>query len=209
MGLKGAQASNHFQTLTCGTASTCLLHTHSSQCGWPCSLGNSIKKKDTTLITVKGGKSNGKLLPGETNVNIMSDIRMRVLGCHAAFTFKNLTHAAEKAWNHWRMRFLRSFRCLVARRKVSEQRWAVTADSAIALTRDCVMSDAFVQCIKHFQQKVRFNTNHPLLLLLVDNLFVSVCNPQISPAFSWQPVHPTITMQFRQYRWFLNQLKGV
>jgi hypothetical protein len=34
------------------------------------------KKKATTLITIKGNKSNGKLLPGETYVNITSDLRM-------------------------------------------------------------------------------------------------------------------------------------
>lgn len=89
--------------------------------------------------------------------------------------------------------FLLSFRCLVARRKVSEQRWADAADSTVALSRKGIISDTSVQCIQHFQQKVRFNTNHTLLFCLWINMFVFLCNPQISPAFSWQPVHLTIT----------------
>jgi hypothetical protein len=96
-GLKGAQASKHFQTFTQRYHKHMpAAHTVFNADGLVTSRGGGGQK---TLNTIKGNKSNGKLLPRETYVNITSEIRMRVLGCQAEFTFQKhegLNHTAAK-----------------------------------------------------------------------------------------------------------------
>ena len=79
VGLEGAQASKHFQTLTQQYGKHMpVSHTVLNADGL---VPSETPKKVAILITIKDNKSKGKLLPGETYVNITGEIRMRVLGC--------------------------------------------------------------------------------------------------------------------------------